>query len=107
MLSTMITVLYMLLTTLFMMAWTMLHHAFIQNGDNYYTVITVLGDQGSWCLGSKLWLRLSLQGLGISKTPSWAQSPQDWQAQAGLGLSRDLEGYAMVPIIVVLLLYHE
>ncbi|SJL15556.1 uncharacterized protein ARMOST_19057 [Armillaria ostoyae] len=47
-LFTMIAILYVLLTTLFAMAWAMMHHAFIENGDNYYTVITELGDHGSW-----------------------------------------------------------
>ncbi len=39
----------MLLTTLLTMAWKTMHHAFIENGDNYYTVIAELpGDRGSW-----------------------------------------------------------
>ncbi|KAK0244896.1 hypothetical protein EDD85DRAFT_785263 [Armillaria nabsnona] len=49
MLSTIITILYVLLTTLLAMAWKTMHHAFIENGDNYYTVIAELpGDRGSW-----------------------------------------------------------
>ncbi len=55
----MITVLYMLLTTLFTMAWTTLHHAFIENGDSYYTVITTLGDQGSWWRAYSLYSGIS------------------------------------------------
>ncbi|PBK61734.1 hypothetical protein ARMSODRAFT_624041 [Armillaria solidipes] len=47
-LFTMIAILYVLLTTLFAMAWATMHHAFIENGDSYYTVITELGDHGSW-----------------------------------------------------------
>ncbi|PBK96066.1 hypothetical protein ARMGADRAFT_1142775 [Armillaria gallica] len=58
-LFTMITVLYMLLTTLFAMAWTMLHHAFIENGDSYYTVIAALGDQGSWWRAYSLYSGIS------------------------------------------------
>ncbi len=58
-LFTMITILYMLLTTLFAMAWTMLWRMFIKNGDNYYTVITALGDQGSWWWAYSLYSGIS------------------------------------------------
>ncbi|KAK0244890.1 hypothetical protein EDD85DRAFT_932854 [Armillaria nabsnona] len=58
-LFTMITVLYMLLTTLFPMAWTTLHHAFIENGDSYYTVIMALEDQGSWWRAYSLYSGIS------------------------------------------------
>ncbi|KAK0244837.1 hypothetical protein EDD85DRAFT_979883 [Armillaria nabsnona] len=47
-LRTIIIMLYVLLTITFLEEWAFAHHAFIQHGDNYYTVFRAMADFSPW-----------------------------------------------------------